>query len=105
MNQTCESDRMKDTREAAATSRDIDEATDLITALTAEIAQCQKKIADLKSDHKKANEALKKAQKMRNAENAEWKKTDADDKAAAETVLSAKKVLEGFYKDNGLSLA
>merc|ERR1719163_2473864 len=28
--------------------------------------------------------------------------TDKDDKAAAETVASAKQVLEGFYKDNGL---
>ena len=34
---------------------------------------------------------------MRNDENAAWKITDADDKAAAETVASAREVLSGFH--------
>merc|ERR1719218_218606 len=42
---------------------------------------------------------------MRDDEHAEWEQTDADDKAAAETVNNAKKVLEGFYKDNNLAFA
>merc|ERR1719253_717635 len=45
--QTCEKDRMADTREAIVISRTIDELTDKITALTEEIAECQKKIEEL----------------------------------------------------------
>merc|ERR1719326_1042279 len=100
--QTCESDRMENTRKAIVTSRTIDEQTDKITELTTFIAQCEKKIEELIAEHKKTKEALKKATRMREDENAAWKQTDADDKAAAETVDSARQVLEGFYKDNGL---
>jgi len=102
--QTCEKDRMADTRNAIVASRDIDESTDAITKLTAEIAQCEKTIAELVAEHKATTEALAKAQRMRNDENSAWKVTDADDKAAAETVQSARDVLEGFYKDNNLGL-
>merc|ERR1719215_1880376 len=81
--QTCESDRMENTRKAIDTSRTIDEQTDEITALTARIAQCEKTIAELVANLKETKEDL--------------------DKAAAETVLSAKDVLAGFYKDNNLA--
>merc|ERR1719473_2191738 len=102
--QTCEQDRMADTRDAIVASRDIDEMTDEITKLTEEIAQCEKTIEELVAEHKKAKEALAKAQRMRDDENRAWKATDADDKAAAETVKSARDVLEGFYKENNLGL-
>merc|ERR1719215_940893 len=102
--QTCESDRMENTRKAIDTSRTIDEQTDEITALTARIAQCKKTIAELVANLKKTKEELDKATRQRNDENKAWKQTDADDKAAAETVLSAKDVLAGFYKDNNLAL-
>jgi len=101
--QTCEEDRMADTREAITSSRAIDDMTDAITSLSSRIADCQKKIEDLIADKKANREELKKAQRMRDDENAAWKKTDADDKAAAETVANAKNVLEGFYKDNRLA--
>merc|ERR1719183_1600797 len=91
---------MDDTREAAVTSREIDDNTDLITKLTAEIAECEKEIEELQAEHKKTTEALAAAQKMRNDENAEWKQTDSDDKLAAETVKSAKDVLTKWYKEN-----
>jgi chromosome segregation ATPase len=103
--QTCESDRMEDTREAIVTSRTIDEQTDQITHLTEVIAQCEKTIEELIAEIKKTKEELEKATRLRKDENAAWKQTDADDKAAAETVASAKQVLEGFYKDNGLVFA
>merc|ERR1719473_1993785 len=103
--QTCEEDRMKDTRDAIVASRDIDEMTDKITHLTEVIAECKKTIEELIAEHKKTKEELEKATRMREDENAAWKKTDKDDKAAAETVMSAKEVLEGFYKDNDLVFA
>lgn len=96
----CEEDRMSDTRAAISASREIDEATDLVNKLTAKIEECQKKIEELVAAHKEAEEALAKATNMRNDEHAAWLITDKDDKEAAETVASAKEVLEGFYKDN-----
>lgn len=96
----CEEDRMSDTRAAILASREIDEATDLVNKLTAKIEECQKKIEELVAAHKEAEEALAKATNMRNDEHAAWLITDKDDKEAAETVASAKEVLEGFYKDN-----
>jgi len=98
--QTCEKDRMKNTRTAIKTSRSIDEQTDKITQLTAHIADCAQKIKELQADHKAASDALAKAQTMRNDENKEWKQTDADDKSAAETVNSATKVMTKWYAEN-----
>jgi len=72
--------------------------------LTARISQCEKTIAELVASLKETKEDLDKATRQRNDENKAWKQTDADDKAAAETVLSAKEVLAGFYKDNNLAL-
>jgi len=103
--QQCESDRMEDTRDAILLSRDIDEKSDRITKLTGSIEDMQNTIKELEAEHKKAKEALNKAQRMRNDENAAWKITDKDDKDAAATVASAKKVLENFYRDNNLVLA
>jgi hypothetical protein len=100
--QTCEKDRMEDTRTAIVFSRTIDEQTDEITHLTEVIAECKKTIEELIAEQKKTKEALEKATRMRKDENTAWKQTDKDDKLAAETVQSAKEVLEGFYKDNGL---
>merc|ERR1719498_1398801 len=88
--QTCEKDRMADTREAIVASRTIDEMTDKITALTEEIAECKKTIEELVAEHKKTKEALEKAERMRKDENTAWKATDKDDKEAAETVANAK---------------
>jgi len=98
--QTCEKDRMENTRTAIKTSREMDEQTDKITALTAHIADCAQKIKELQADHKQTTDALAKAQTMRNDENKEWKQTDADDKAAAETVASATKVMTEWYASN-----
>jgi len=102
--QTCESDRMENTRKAILASRDIDEMTDSIAQLSAKIAECKAKIDELNAEHKKVKEELAAAQRMRNDEHAAWEETDKDDKAAAETVKSARDVLAGFYKDNNLAL-
>jgi hypothetical protein len=100
--QTCEEDRMEDTRTAIVASRDIDDMTDLVNKLAAKIAECEKTIEELLAEHKKTKEELKKATRMRDDEHAAWEVTDKEDKDAAATVMSAKEVLEGFYKDNDL---
>jgi hypothetical protein len=96
----CERDRMDNTRAAIIDSRDIDNFTDMINQLTAKIEECQKKIEELLAAHKKVEEDLAKATRMRADEHAAWLVTDKEDKDAAETVMSAKQVLEGFYQEN-----
>merc|ERR1719353_2830261 len=51
--QTCEKDRMEDTRPAIVFSRTIDEQTDEITHLTEVIAECKKTIEELIAEQKK----------------------------------------------------
>lgn len=102
--ETCEQDRMDDTRAAIVASRDIDEMTDLINEMIAKIKKCEERIAELLKEHAKTKEELEKATRMRENEHEAWMKTDADDKEAAETVMSAKEVLENFYKENDLVL-
>jgi hypothetical protein len=102
--ETCEKDRMVDTRNAIVYSREIDEMTDLVNEMAAKIKKCEERIAEIIDEHKKTEEALAKATKMREDEHAAWMITDKDDKEAAETVMSAKDVLENFYKENDLVL-
>jgi len=98
--QTCESERMTNTRSAIVDSREIDDQTDKMASLSTHIAECEKNIAELQDEHTKTKDALAKAQTMRNDENAEWKKTDNDDKLAAETVKGARDSLAKWYADN-----
>jgi hypothetical protein len=102
--ETCEKDRMVNTRNAIVDSREIDEMTDLVNEMVAKIKKCEERIAELIAEYKKTEEELKKATRMREDEHAAWMKTDKDDKEAAETVMSAKEVLEEFYKENDLVL-
>jgi len=102
--QTCEKDRMANTQKAIVAGREIDDNTDTIVRLSEEIAKLTQEIADLQAEHDKVKAELKKATQMRADEKAAWKKADADDAAAAETVASAKAVIENFYKDNKLVL-
>jgi FtsZ-binding cell division protein ZapB len=98
----CEEDRMANTRAAIVASRDIDDMTDTITKLSAEIEECKKTIEELKAEYAETEAALAKATRMRKDEHAAWQVTDKDDKEAAATVESAKEVLENFYKENDL---
>jgi len=102
--QTCESDRMGDTRTAIVTSRTIDEQTDLIAKLAGFIADDKQQIKELNAEHKKTKEELDAAQTMRKNEHTAWVATDKDDKEAAETVKRARDVLAEFYTDNNLVL-
>jgi len=103
--QTCEEDRMSNSKKAIDAGREIDDNTDKITRLSGETSKLAKEIADLKAEHDEVKSELKKASDNRKAENAAWKVTDKDDTDAAATVASAKKVIEDFYKDNKLVLA
>jgi len=102
--ETCEKDRMEDARNAAKTSRTIDERSEAVFKLEAEIAEIKVDIEDKEKQIANIEKELAAAQKNRNDENAEWKQTAADDKAAGELVKMAQGVLESFYKDNGLML-
>jgi len=100
----CESDRMVDTREAAVVSRTMDEHTEEITKLNAEIEAI---IADVKEKEEvvaQTIEQLEQATTQRLAEHKEWQSSDADDKEAVATVLRAKEVLARFYAESNLML-
>merc|ERR1719472_679320 len=77
----CESDREKNTKEAADYSREIDELSDDIEKLEGEIEEIVKEVAE-KED------------------NAEWKSNDADDTAAIKLLEKAAGVLKDHYKEN-----
>jgi len=102
--QDCEKDRMKDVRDAIEAGREIDDKTDAIASLTTEIKDLTKELGDVKAELKAATEEIAEALKMRKRESAEWKVSDADDKAASETVGSATEVLTKFYADKALFL-
>jgi hypothetical protein len=101
----CEQDRMDNTRAAIVASRDIDDMTDVITKLTEVIEQCKKDIEEMTKELAATKLALEKATRMREDEHKAWEVTDMDDKAAADTVARAQKVLEQFYVSNDLVLA
>jgi len=96
---------MSDTRKAILASREIDELTDKVTKLVADIAKLKEDIESLEAEHKQVQEDLDAATKIREDEHANWKLTDKDDEDAAETVKSARDVLQNFYSQNGLMLA
>merc|ERR1719453_492884 len=101
----CEKTRAEKARESALSARAIDEMTDKITKLNAEIKEIVAEVAEKVAAGKKIQEEMKAATELREKEKAEWVTSDAEDKAAAELVGQAKDVLEGFYKDNNLVLA
>lgn len=99
----CESDRKDNIKDAKETSHSIDELSDEIEKLDKEIKDHKEEIEENKEEIQKITKDLKEATKMREEENAAWKKSDADDKAASELVASATEVLSKYYKDNGLN--
>merc|ERR1719272_1512928 len=84
--QTCEEDRMANSKKAIDAGREIDDNTGKITRLSEEISKLAKEIADLKAEHDKVKEELNKASDIRKDENDAWKVTDKDDTDAAATV-------------------
>lgn len=100
----CEKDRAGDTRTAAKTSREMDEATDSIVKLKGEIEDIVADIQEKNQTIAATQTELIEATTLRQAENKEWQASDKDDRDMAALVVQAKNVLETFYKDNGLML-
>jgi len=100
--EACEKDRADDTRTAIKAGRTMDERSDTIDALTNDIAEIVKTIAENEAEIKSINEEISKATGLRGDENAAWVASNRDDGAAAELVNRAKGVLSDFYSENGL---
>merc|ERR1740138_139197 len=96
--QTCEKERMENTRKALLAGRDTDEKTDAIRKLESEIKDLTESIKKLLEQKKQVKEELDAAERIRKDENAAWKITNKDDGDAAATVKDATVVLKDFYK-------
>merc|ERR1719284_2110804 len=86
--ENCEEDRMSDTRKAILASRSMDEMTDIVVGLKADIAKLEAQIEELQAEQKKIKEQLEAATRIRQDEHAAWLMSDKDDEAAAATVIS-----------------
>jgi len=102
--QTCESDRMSDTKNAIDGGRAIDDMTDKVVRLAEEIKDLSGEINSLIADQKQVKDELSAATKIRKDENAAFVVTNKDDKDAAATVKMAQDTIQKFYKDNNLAL-
>jgi peptidoglycan hydrolase CwlO-like protein len=102
--ETCEKNRASDARDAAVNSRKVDEMSDAIASLLADISQIDTEIAANQQQVKETEAELAEATKIRASEHAEFLVAKKDDDDAIATVGSAKAVLASFYKENGLML-
>merc|ERR1719395_505229 len=103
--ETCEKDRMDNTKTAKKSAQSMDDETALINRKKADIEAMQKEIAGIVAHVKELKLQLEEAQIQRAKENREYKAAKADDEAAAVLIGKAKDVLQKFYADNGLALA
>merc|ERR1719207_475776 len=103
--ETCEADRMANTKTAKKSAQSMDDETALINRKMADIEAMQKEIAGIVEHVKELKLQLEEAQIQRAKENTEYKAGKADDEAAAVLIGKSKDVLEKFYADNGLALA
>merc|ERR1719453_1203762 len=103
--ETCEADRMSNTKTAKKAAQAMDDETALINRKKADIEAMQKEIAGIVAHIKELKLQLEEAQIQRAKENREYKAAKADDEAASVLIGKSKAVLEKFYADNGLALA
>merc|ERR1719301_28249 len=103
--ETCEADRMSNTKTAKKSAQSMDDETALINRKKADIEAMQKEIAGIVAHVKELKLQLEEAQIQRTKENIEYKAAKADDEAAAVLIGKSKDVLQKFYADNGLALA
>merc|ERR1719191_789278 len=103
--ETCEADRMSNTKTAKKSAQAMDYETALINRKKADIEAMQKEIAGIVAHVKELKLQLEEAMIQRTKENVEYKAAKADDEAAAVLIGKSKDVLQKFYTDNGLALA
>merc|ERR1719269_206124 len=103
--ETCEADRMANTKTAKKAAQSMDDETALINRKKADIEAMQKEIAGIVAHVKELKLQLEEAQIQRAKENREYKAAKAQDEAAAVLIGKSKDVLQKFYTDNGLALA
>eukprot|EP00928_Gymnodinium_smaydae_P008872 TRINITY_DN13266_c0_g1_i3.p1 TRINITY_DN13266_c0_g1~~TRINITY_DN13266_c0_g1_i3.p1 ORF type:complete len:724 (-),score=213.24 TRINITY_DN13266_c0_g1_i3:65-2236(-) len=102
--ETCEKERIQDTRDAIVSARAMDEMTDTITSLHADIKEIDAEVAEKQEQIKKADMQLKEATELRQAEASAHASAKKDDEAAVALIESAHNVLQQFYSDNNLML-
>lgn len=100
----CEEFTMKNQKEALKHSREMDDQTALIARKVARMEELNAKIADANKEIENIEKQLEEAKRVREDENAEYKRNKADDKAAVELIQMAMDALTKFYKDNNLAL-
>merc|ERR1719235_1713702 len=103
--ETCESDRMSNTKTAKKTAQAMDDQTALINRKKQTVADCQAEIETIDAKTKETKLQRDEATIARGKENREFKAAKADDEAATKLIAAAKDVLLKFYEDNGLALA
>merc|ERR1719171_1699288 len=103
--ETCEKDRMDNTKTAKKSAQAMDDQTALINRKKADIEAMNKEIAEIVAHVKELKLQREEAQIQRAKENREYKAAKADDEAAAILIGKAADVLAKFYQDNGLALA
>jgi len=102
--ETCEQDRMDNTKSAKKAAQAMDDQTALINRKKADIEGWNKEIAGIVAHIKELKLQLEEAQIQRRKESLEYASSKSTDEAAAVLVGKAKDVLAKFYEDN-LSLA
>jgi len=100
----CESEREENTKEAREKSLEIDDASDEITRQEQIIKETEEQIELKKEEIKKLKEEIEEATRQREDENAEYKASKVDDKAAIELIEKAMDVLKAFRTENNLDL-
>merc|ERR1719161_2137903 len=103
--ETCEADRMEQTKTAKKQAQAMDDATALMNRKKALIEDCTNEIKAIDAEVKETKLQREEAQIARKKEKLEYEAAKADDEAAAHLIAAAKDVLEKFYEDNGLVLA
>lgn len=95
--ETCEDDRATNTRKAALASRAMDELTDTMRTLSAEIEELSNQIASTEKEKAVVIEEMVEAKRLRDDETAAYNVAKKDDQDAKAAVDNARTVLKDFY--------
>jgi len=101
--ETCERDRMENSKKAKVTSQRMDDQFALITRQQAAIEEKHKEVDGIVAHVKELKLQMKEAQVMRNKERAEYQTAKHVDEEAAQTIQRSADVLAKFYEEERLS--